>query len=248
MSARELAAAGSLHRSSAPTSPVCSTTASTAGRPSTRARDGSFTNPWWRREATDPVTSPSAGTERTTERERQQGSRRAGSAGVANHCTNKCTFLLLVPFCSNLTKTFFWFFFFFKLIYIYILKIEKKNWNYIQICPARKKICKIILFMRLIFLNYFWVLKKYIYCKVWGVIWYSAIQLAYFSKQCIWHPKTNTHSHLIDFFCSRSVAFCFVSSLQSKRCVIGFLFLRRVTKFSIDTRGSRANVNWERCC
>lgn len=154
MSARELAAAASLHRSSAPTSPVCNTTASTAGRPSTRAQGGSFTNPWWRREATDPVTSPSAGTERTTERERQQGSMRAGSAGVANHCTNKCTFLLLVPFCSNLTKTLFWFFFF-KLMYIYILKKEKKNWNYIQICPARKKICKIILFMCLI-LNYFY--------------------------------------------------------------------------------------------
>lgn len=40
--------------------------------------------------------------------------------------------------------------FFFKLIYIYILKIEKKNWNYIQICPARKKMCNIILFMCLI--------------------------------------------------------------------------------------------------
>lgn len=107
MSARELAAAGSLHRSSAPTSPASSTTASTAGRPSTHVPDESFTNPWWRREATDPVTSPSAGTEQMVAMERQQGSRRAGSAGVANHCTNKCTFLLLVPFCSNFTEHFF---------------------------------------------------------------------------------------------------------------------------------------------
>lgn len=49
--------------------------------------------------------------------------------------------------------------------------------------------------------------------------------------------------HLIDFFCSRAVAFCFVSSLQSKRFLIGYLFLRGGIKFSIDTTGSRANVN-----
>lgn len=83
---------------------------------------------------------------------RQAGSRRAGSAGVANHCTNKCTFLLLVPFCSNFTEQFSQFV---KLIYIYILKIEKKNWNNIQICPARKQMCNIILFMRLIFEIFF---------------------------------------------------------------------------------------------
>lgn len=36
-----------------------------------------------------------------TDRQAGRGnSERAGSAGVANQCTNKCTFLLLVPFCS----------------------------------------------------------------------------------------------------------------------------------------------------
>lgn len=98
-SARELAAAASSRRSSAPTSPVCSTTASTAGRPSIPAPGESFTSLWWRREATGLVTSPSAGTEQN----HVGGERRAGSAGVANHCTNKCTFLLPVPFCSNFT-------------------------------------------------------------------------------------------------------------------------------------------------
>lgn len=44
-----------------------------------------------------------------------------------------CCWFLSVPISLNRFPNFF------KLIYIYILKIEKKNWNYIQICPARKK-------------------------------------------------------------------------------------------------------------
>lgn len=107
---------------------------------------------------TDPVTSLSAGTERPSERERQQGSRRAGSAGVANHCTNKCTFLLLVPFCSTFTEPFS----FFKLIYIYILKIEKKTGIISKYVQQGKKMCNIILFMCLIFEIFLLVLKKHI--------------------------------------------------------------------------------------
>ena len=52
--------------SSAPTSPVCSITVSSAGPRSTRGPAGSSTSPWSRKGLTDPEPCPSAGVETTT--------------------------------------------------------------------------------------------------------------------------------------------------------------------------------------
>lgn len=75
-SARARAAGGSSLLSSAPTWPACSTTASTAGQPSTPGPDASSTSRWWRKEGTDRDTSPSAGTKA---RGREQRMIRGGS-------------------------------------------------------------------------------------------------------------------------------------------------------------------------
>lgn len=62
MSVRVRAAAASLRPSSAPTSPVCSTIASSAGPTSTRAPAASSTSRLWRKEPTGRARSTSAGT------------------------------------------------------------------------------------------------------------------------------------------------------------------------------------------
>ena len=66
MSVRVLAVEGNSLPFSALTSPVCSTTASSAGPTSTPAPDESFTSPWWRREPTVHARSTSAGTRDAT--------------------------------------------------------------------------------------------------------------------------------------------------------------------------------------
>lgn len=80
MSARGHAVGGSSLPSSALTSPVSSTTVSTAGPPYTPGPDESFTSHWSRRGETDPDTYPSGGI--------REGGRVTGYV-----VENKCTFL-----------------------------------------------------------------------------------------------------------------------------------------------------------